>query len=153
MNILNFAFILFIIFKLYSCYIVYPLKTYEDSTKIENLLLFNSTYTTLQMGTPPQKVNFEFSLNQSKMFITDVNCKNTNLYNLMESSTLFMLGETDDDDPYNSLIIAMESFYFYENINLTIMNEINAFPLYYSVDLRNEQTYLCGNIGLSIMQY
>ena len=153
MNILNFAFILFIIFKLYSCYIVYPLKTYEDSTKIENLLLFNSTYTTLQMGTPPQKVNFEFSLNHSKMFITDVNCKNTNLYNLMESSTLFMLGETDDDDPYNSLIIAMESFYFYENINLTIMNEINAFPLYYSVDLRNEQTYLCGNIGLSIMQY
>ena len=105
------------------------------------------------MGTPPQKVNFEFSLNHSKMFITDVGCGNTNLFNIFDSSTIFMLGEPVEEDPYSSTIIAMDTFYLFDNINLTIMNEIEEYFLYYSVDLRNEQNYLCGNIGLSIMQY
>ena len=154
MNILNLSFIFLYLTKYYLSYIVYPLKTYEEFNKIENLLSFNSTYTTLEMGTPPQKVDFEFSLNHSKMFITDVGCKNKNLFSLFESSTLLILGDTgDEDDPYSSIILAMESFYFYDSVNLTMMDEIDEFPLYYSVDFRNEQNYLCGNIGLSIMQY
>ena len=153
MNLYFISLIFFCFVKKCINYIVYPLKTFYESDKIENLLLFNSTYTTIEMGTPPQKVNFYFSLNHSKMFITDVGCQNTNLFSLYDSSSIFILGDPDENDPYSSTIMAMESFYFYDNINLTQILEMDEFPLYYSVDLRKEQSYLCGNIGLSIMQY
>ena len=154
MKIFNLLVIFFYLIKKCLNYIVYPLKVYNELNQIENFLLFNSTYTTLEMGTPPQKVNFDFNLNHYKMFITDVGCKNTNLFNIEESSSLFVIGEPMDiNDPYNNRIVAMESLYFYNNINLSDILQMDEYPLYYSVDLRNEQTYLCGNIGLSIMQY
>ena len=77
MNLYFLYLVFFYFIKKCFNYIVYPLKAFYESDKIENLLLFNSTYTTIEMGTPPQKVNFYFSLNHSKMFITDVGCQNT----------------------------------------------------------------------------
>ena len=154
MKIFYLLVIFFYLIKKCLNYIVYPLKVYNELNQIENFLLFNSTYTTLEMGTPPQKVNFDYNINHYKMFITDVGCKNTNLFNIEESSSLFVIGEPMDiNDPYNNRIVAMESLYFYNNINLSDILQMDEYPLYYSVDLRNEQTYLCGNIGLSIMQY
>ena len=152
MNIMNIYFFIFLIRKCLN-YIVYPIKSYDEFDKIDNLLSFNSTYTTLEMGTPPQKVNFYFSLNHSKMFITDIGCKDTNLFDIDDSSSLFILGEGDNEDPYSSTIIAMDSLHFFDNINLTEEIEMEEYPLYYSVDINKEQKYLCGNIGLSIMQY
>ena len=153
MKIFNSLIIFCYLIKKFLNYIVYPLKVYNELNCIENFLLFNSTYTTLEIGTPPQKVNFGFNLNHSKMFISDVGCQNTNLFNSIESSSLFILPEPEEENnPYNNRFIAFESFYFYNNINLSEIIQIDEYPIYYSVDLRNEQTYLCGNIGLSIMQ-
>ena len=146
--------IFFYLIKKSLNFIVYPLKVYNELNRIENFLLFNSTYTTLEIGTPPQKVNFNFNLNHSKMYITDVGCRNTNLFNVIESSSFFALpkpGEENNLD-YNRFV-AMESFYFYNNINLSELINMDEYPIYYLNYLRNEQIYLCGNIGLSIMQY
>ena len=153
MKIFNSLIIFFYLIKKFLNYILYPLKVYNELNCIENFLLFNSTYTTLEIGTPPQTVNFGFNLNHSKMFISDVGCQNTNLFNSIESSSLFILPEPEEENnPYNNRFIAFESFYFYNNINLSEIIQFDEYPIYYSVDLRNEQTYLCGNIGLSIMQ-
>ena len=56
-------FILFIIsfinqFNLSLLYLFYELKTLEEKNTIESILSFNSTYTVLEIGTPPQKVIF-----------------------------------------------------------------------------------------------
>ena len=71
---------------------LYPIKSYNELNKIENFLSFDSTYTTLEMGTPPQKVDFYFNLDHSKMYITNIDCKNINLFDSESSSSLFILG-------------------------------------------------------------
>ena len=55
-----FYFSLFILlFKQFHNYIVYPLKTLEENNNsIEALLSFNSTYTILEIGNPPQRLIF-----------------------------------------------------------------------------------------------
>ena len=151
MNIFNiYTFFLYLIQKCLN-YIVYPVKSYDEFNKIENLLSFNSTYTTLNVGTPPQIVDFYFNLEHSKMYVTNIGCKDTNLFDTEYSSSLFVLGEPNIEDPLHSTIIAMDSLLFCSNMSLT--EKIEEFPLYYSVDFNKEQQYLCGNIGLSIMSY
>ena len=134
-------------------YIVYPIKTDVPLDKIENLLSFNSSYTTLEMGRPLQKVDFYFSINHSKMYITNIDCKITNLFNSELSSSLLIIGEPNLEDPFNSAIIASDAISFFNNINLTEEIEYEEYYLFYLVDTEKEQTYLCGNIGLSIMKY
>ena len=158
MKIFKLSFIFFYLIRKCFNYIVYPLKIYNELDTIENFLLFNSTYTTLEMGTPPQKVDFYFSLNHSKIFITDVGCRDTNLFDIDETSSFFTFGEMtdeedDEDGAYSSRIGVLETFYYYDNINLTEIIENKEVPIYFSVDLRHEESYFCGNIGLSIMQY
>ena len=134
-------------------YIVYPIKSDLPLDKIENFLSFNSSYTTLEMGRPLQKVDFYFSTNHSKMYITNIDCKKTNLFNSELSSSLLIIGEPNLEDPFNSAIIASDAISFFNNINLTEKIEFEEYYLFYEVDIYKDQTYLCGNIGLSIMKY
>ena len=150
MNI--YFFILYLIGKCLN-YIVYPIKLYDELNKIENLLLFNSTYTTLDMGTPPQEVDFYFSLDNSKMYITNLDCKETNLFDIESSSSLFVLGEPNPEDPLHSAVIATDSLFFCTNMSFSDKIELDEMYLYYFVDFNKDQKYLCGNIGLSIMPY
>ena len=122
MNIFNIYIFFFYLFQKYLNYIVYPVKSYDKLDKIENLLSFNSTYTTLDMGTPPQKVDFYFNLEHSKMYVTNIGCKDTNLFDTEYSSSLFVLGEPNIEDPLHSTIIAMDSLLFCCNMSLTEKN-------------------------------
>ena len=109
MKLIFYSFIFFYSISICLNYIVYPLEISEELDKIENLLLFDSTYTALQMGNPPQKVNFYFSVNHSKMYISDMGCKNFNLYNIQNSKTVNILGEIEKDNQTNiSRILLME---------------------------------------------
>ena len=153
MKKLNIYFFIFYLIRKCLNYTFYHIKLYDKLNKIENLLLFNSSYTTLEMGTPPQKVDFYFSLAHSKMYVTNLGCKKMNLFNSECSSSLFVVGEPNEEDPLHSTIIAMETLLFTSNMSLTEKMEFDEFPLYYYVDINKEQKYLCGNIGLSIMPY
>ena len=153
MKLIFYSFIFFYSISICLNYIVYPLEISEELDKIENLLLFDSTYTTLQMGNPPQKVNFYFSVNHSKMYISDIGCKNFNLYNIQNSKTVNILGEIEKDNQTNiSKILLMEQLIFNDDINLTKTFKLENFPLYYYSNLEKIKFNLCGNIGLSIIQ-
>lgn len=151
-----FYFSLFILlFKQFHNYIVYPLKTLEENNNsIEALLSFNSTYTILEIGNPPQKVNFYFNLFHSQINITDEGCNNLNLYNKLNSNSFqiaFELELSEQDDRTKYLVL--DSLYFNSDINLTKKLKIVEYPFYYSSDIARNDTDLCGNIGLSILQY
>lgn len=67
----------FLLFKQFKSYVVYPLRTLDEgNNNIESLLSFNSTYTILEIGTPPKKVNFFFDLNHLQINLTDKGCNN-----------------------------------------------------------------------------
>ena len=151
-----FNFSLFIIlFKEFFNYIVYPLKTLDENHKnFESLLSFNSTYTVLQMGTPPKEVNFYFNLNHAQINITDEGCSNYNLFKRTNSSSFkvaFELDESDQDNKTKYLVLDTLSFNF--DINLTRTLKIEEYPFYYSSNISRNDTDLCGNIGLSVIPY
>ena len=149
-----FSYIFFYLYKIYNNYIVYPLKIYNEYNNIEDLLSFDSTYTTLEMGTPPQKVNFFFSLNHTKINLTDMGCKYTNLYNKNYSETFKIIYELEKEyQTNNTKYLVTESIYFNNNMNLLKLLKINDYPFYYSSDITNNKTKLCGNIGLSIIPF
>ena len=135
-------------------YVTFPLKVLDEYNlnKIENFLLFNSTYTTIEMGTPTQKVNFYFNISHNKMYVTDVGCKNINLYNFsIYSSTLNVIG----DPSLEISALFFESLFLYDNINLSKTMELEEFPLLLLSDFSDDlsEKGLCGDIGLSIIQY
>jgi len=144
-----------LLFKEYLNYIVYPLRTLdEDNKNFESLLSFNSTYTILQMGTPPKDVNFYFNLSHAQINITDEGCSNHNLYNKTNSSSFkvaFELDESDQDDKTKYLVLDTLSFKF--DINLARVLKIEEYPFYYSSNISRNDTELCGNIGLSVIPY
>ena len=152
MKIITLIYIFFYLIKKSLNYVVYPLKTFDQLDSIEKLLSFDSTYTTLEIGTPPQKVNFYLSLNHYKMFITDIGCKNINLFNITNSKSTKFLGEVQKYDTNNNILLVMDTLYFYDNINLKEKLKIEDFPLYYLMDSKKEKHNLCGDIGLSIIQ-
>jgi len=140
--------ILFLI-KQYLSYLVYPLKVIDESDKIENLLSFNSTFTTLEGGDPLQRVNFYFSLNHSKIYISDLGCYPSNLWNLRNSNSYIIIGEVEKNDQTNiSKILMMDKIYFYDNIDLSKKLEIQSFPFFYYTDLSKQNFNVCGSIGL-----
>ena len=143
----------FLINQSYS-YFVFPLKVIDKFDKIENLLLFNSTYTTLEIGTPIQKVNFFFSTTHNTLFLTDTGCRNNSLYDLFSSSTFLPLGNLDTDEEIKRIIF-MESLYFYDDLNLSNTQEMDEYPLFILSNYSEELTEdgLCGDIGIAIMQY
>ena len=107
MKIIYFSFIFFHLIKQITNYYVFPLKVIDKLDKIENFLSFTSTYTILEIGTPKQKVNFYFSVNHNKMYMTDTGCRNTNLYFFnIESSSLIILGDIDfeSEEPNKKII-------------------------------------------------
>ena len=148
-------FSLFIIFlKEFHCYIVYTLNTLEGKTNIESLLSFNSTYTVLEIGTPPQKVNFYFDISHSQINITDKGCGNKNLYNKIISSTYKIAFELEPSyQDNNTQYLVLDVLYFDNNINLTEKLKISEYPFYYSSNISKNDINLCGNIGLSILPY
>ena len=149
-----FLYILFYIIKKCLTYIVYPLYIYDELNQIENYLSFNSTYTTLEIGYPPQKVNFYFSLDHNKMNLTDINCKENNLLDIESSQTIGIMGFPDEDeDSYSSKIFAVDEISFYDNINLTKKEKQDKCYLYYYADLNKDDNYVCGSIGISIIKY
>ena len=145
--------LLFYFIKKCLNYITYPLWVNEDLNKIEDFLSFNSTYTTLEMGYPPQKVNFYFSFNHNKMNMTDIGCQENNLYDLEYSKTSAFIGFPDDEESYSSKVFVLDTISFYDNINLTEKITKDKIYLYYYADLNKEENYVCGNIGLSIIKY
>jgi len=148
-----YSLLIFQLFNLCFNYLVFPLNANKYDS-IENLISFNSTYTTLEMGTPPQKVNFYYYINQSKMYITDNGCKKTNLYNISTSTSSLILGDPDKDNP-NSLVILFESLLFNNDTNLNQSMKLDEFPLLVKSNFEEGMfdRGMCGYIGLSIMQY
>ena len=154
MEILSVSFIYFYLIKKCFTYIVFPLKVIgEENKKIDNLFSFNTTYTIIEMGNPPQKINYYFSFKHNKMNVTDIGCVNMNLFDISYSSTFLTLGYPDEDEDYSSKVFAYDSLYFYDNINLSNIIKMDKLPLYYTADLNKEENYLCGSIGLSIVKY
>ena len=157
MKIISFSFIFFYLINQITSYFVFPLKVIDKLDKIENFLSFNSTYTTLDIGIPQQKVNFYFSVNHNKMYVTDKGCRNVNLYYFnFESSTLNILGGIDfDSDEPNNKIVFFESLFFFNDTNLTQSIEIDEYPLLLITNFTEEifETGMCGDLGLAIMQY
>ena len=147
-----FSYIFFYLIKSSLNYVVYPLKVVDKFDKIVNLLSSDLTYTTLEIGTPPQIVNFYLSLNHYKIYITDKGCRNNNLFNIKNSKTLKFSTKIENNEDNDEQII-LESLCFYDNIYLSKKKKFEKFPLYYSIDLKNDIHNLCGNIGLSIIQF
>ena len=135
-------------------YYVFPMKVIDKFDKIENLILFNSTFTTLEIGTPQQKVDFFFSVAHNNLYLTDVGCRNTRLFNYFESSSFLPLGNYDSEEE-SSRFICMESLFFYENLELSVTDEIDEYPFFILTNLSEglSEDGLCGHIGISIMQY
>ena len=152
--IFNFSLFL-LLFKEFLNYIVYPLKTLDENNKnFESLLSFNSTYTVLQMGTPPKEVNFYFNLNHAQINITDEGCSNYNLYKRTNSSSFKVAIELDESDQDNKTkYLVLDTLIFNFDINLTKILKIEEYPFYYSSNISRNDTDLCGNIGLSVMPY
>ena len=150
MKIITYFYIYFYMIERCLNYVVYPLKTIGELDTIEKFLSFDSTYTTLEIGTPPQKVNFYLTLNHYKMFITNIECKKSNLFNITKSKSFNMLGEVQqNDEKKNSIVVVLDTIYFYDNINLTIKLKMEEFPLYFSIDYSKENQNICGSLGLS----
>ena len=147
--------LLIFLFCQLKCYIVYPLKTLEEGINtMESLLSFNSTYTILEIGTPQQKVNFYFDITHSKINLTDKGCPNKNIYKRNNSSSFqiaFELEPSEQDN--NTKYLVLDSLHFNNNLNLTKTLSISEYPFYYSANISQDDIYLCGNIGLSILQY
>ena len=153
MKIFLFSYIIFYLFKKCLNYIVYPLKVYNELNQIENFLLFNTTYTTIEMGNPPQKINFYFSLEHNKMNITDLNCYKKNLFDVDYSKSFIVMGYPDEDEAYSNKVFALDEISFYDNINLTKIVKNEKFFMYYYTNLSIEVNFVCGSIGLGIMKY
>ena len=155
-NLIFIFFSLFIfLFKQFKCYVVYPLRTLEEGINtIQSLLSFNSTYTILEIGTPPQKVNFYFDINHTQINLTDKGCTNNNLYNRNNSSSFEIAFELElSEQDNNTKYLVLDSLYFNNNINLTNKLKVEEYPFYYSSNISKNDIELCGNIGLSILPY
>ena len=153
MKIITLLYILFFSIKKCFNYIVYPLKVNNELNKIENYLSFNSTYTTLEMGKPTQKIIFYFSLDDNKMNLTDINCPSDILFNTNISKTLTIIGYPDKNkDSFTNKVFAKDEITFYDNINMTHKVTPDQFYLYYNADITKKKNYLCGSIGLSIIK-
>ena len=159
MQIFSFLFIYLFLHRFnYSLqYLFYELKTSDNKNNIESLLSFNTTYTNLKIGTPSQEVKFYFTLNNHQIsFTNDQSCSPENSFFPKKSSTFkeaFEIEPRMNND--NNKYIYLD--------NLTTLNNLNDFPVsieieefpFYSLDKMNisESTYLCGYIGIAIMQY
>ena len=155
MRITSFLYILFYLTNKCLNYVVYPLKTTDQLDTIDKYLSFDSTYTTLEVGTPPQKVNFYLTLNHYKMFITNIQCKSNNLFNLEKSKTFKILGELnqyEEKDTNKNIIVVIDTIYFYNNINLSEKLKMEDYLIYFSIDNLKEKENVCGDIGLSQIQ-
>ena len=155
MRITSFLYILFYLTNKCLNYVVYPLKTTDQLDTIDKYLSFDSTYTTLEVGTPPQKVNFYLALNHYKMFITNIQCKSNNLFNLEKSKTFKILGELnqyEEKDTNKNIIVVIDTIYFYNNINLSEKLKMEDYLIYFSIDNSKEKENVCGDIGLSQIQ-
>jgi hypothetical protein len=152
-KILNF-FIFFSVFKQCLDYIVYNLETEGEKNIIESLLSFFSTYTTLDMGTPRQKVNFYFDLFSHEIILTDKNCKKTNLFD-KNNSTTFKYELEVTPSPRNDMnkYLITDKLYFNNSLKFKHIIKIEKYPFYSSIDKNSSNNKLCGTIGLSIIQY
>ena len=148
-----FAFIIFQLYNICLNYFVFPLNA-NKYDKIEKLISFNSTYTTLEMGSPPQKVNFYYYIDQNKMYMSNMGCQKNNLYNITASSSPLILGDPDKDNP-NSIVVMFESLLFINDTNLNQTMEMDEFPLLIKSNFDEDWSDkgMCGYLGLSIMQY
>ena len=156
MKVISFSYIFIVYYLIKNCcnYIVYPLNIYDELNKIENMLFFNSTYTILEMGRPPQKVNFYFSLDHNKMNMTDIGCRPSNLFDIEYSQTLGIVGFPDEDEEaYSGKVYAIDYLSFYEKVNTTNLTLIEQYYLYYTADLNKDNNYICGTIGLSLIKH
>ena len=148
---LNIIIILYI-FNYHLNYIVYPINVLE-SNNIESLLSFNSTYTTLEIGTPSQNVNFYFSLEHNLNILTNKGCKKVNLFNQNKSSTFKIVSNITTTIQNNNKFVLIENLYLHYNINLLEKVKVNEYLFYTPLDnIKNEEN-ICGNIGLSLIQY
>ena len=137
-------------------YLFYELKSLEEKSTIEFFLSPNATYTTLEIGTPPQEVNFYFTLNHHQISFTKNTCSQKRAFFPKKSTTFkeaFQIEPLQNNN--NHRYIYIDTLNNYNGIvNFTIKIEIDKFP-FFSLNKLNidDNTYLCGNIGIAIMQY
>ena len=144
-------------FNYCSLYLFYELKYIQGKNTIESMLSFNSTYTDLEIGTPPQKVNIYFTLeHHQQISLTKDNCPADNSFFPNISSTFkgpFRIEAVDKNDKHeflftDSLIAPSGMINFSQNI------ELDEFPLFSIKKINSaNQIYYCGYIGLAIVQY
>ena len=157
-------FLLFIIifinqFQFSSLYLFYELKTSQEKNSIESLLSFNSTYTVLEIGSPPQKVNFNFTLDHHQISFTNNNngeiCSPKKAFYQKKSSSFKGPLEIEPrKDNNNHKYIYTDNFKTPYEINYSYDIEIEEFPFFSMEKINyNDSNYLCGHIGLAIMQY
>ena len=150
-------FLVFLLISYTSQYLFYELKTIGEKNTIESLLSFNSTYTNLEIGSPPQKVNFYFTMNHHQISLTDdKTCLQSNSFFPKKSSSFIealeikpKMSNNNHRYIYLDILNTLNGI-----INFSINIEVEDFPFYSLKKLNiDESTYLCGYIGLAIMQY
>ena len=125
--------------------LVFPLKTLNNSQHSNDFesLLSNMTYTTLEIGTPPQSINFFFSVNHNSINLTSENCYNTNSFETQSSSTF--------NKNLNYTFLANDTLYF--ETNITIKNKIEIKNMEFFINENNLNNKLCGIFGFKIDSY
>ena len=122
--------------------LVLPLKTLNNTQHSNDFesLLSNLTYTTLEIGTPPQTINFFFSVYQKSINLTSENCHNINSFDIKSSSTF------NKSSDYNFL--ANDTLYL--KTNITTSNKVEIKNVEFFVNENNLNNKLCGIFGFKI---
>jgi len=143
-------------FNYCSLYLYYELKNSQEKNKIESLLSFNSTYTNLEIGSPPQKVKFYFTLNHHQVSFTNNNCSPIDSFFPNNSSTFkgpFQIEPFTNNNNHRYIYIdALTTLNGIIDFSHNI--ELEEFPFFSMNKINiNNSNYLCGYIGIAIMQY
>ena len=137
-------------------YLFYELKNSQEENVIESSLSFNSTYTNLEIGSPPQKVKFYFTLNHHQVSFTNENCSPIDSFFPHNSSTFkgpFQIKPLTNNNNhqyiYTDALISLGGI-----IDFSHKIELEEFPFFSMGKIKiNDSVYLCGYIGIAIMQY
>ena len=157
-------YLFFSIIKFNFCIIVLPFKTYKlpepSNYTIESI--FNSwgkniLYTTLSIGTPPQKIIMTINSNSYGTTLFQHMCDiPISLYNNNESKT-FNRRQSVTYFPMVKASIIDETIYFYNNTEMDKLQEYKNFKFIYSDNKKEDQSYAyeyhnytCINAGLKL---
>ena len=161
-------FIFFIFIQLSNCIVVIPFKTikqfipskkkYKTDTPLE-LWRQNILYTKVSIGTPPQSIVMMIDSESYIVNLFQHFCDvSFSLVNYTGSSSLRTIRPITYF-PMVKASVVDETIYFFNNLNLTNLQEYKYFRLIYSDNKPEDQSYLyeyhnntCINVGLKLKQ-